>query len=660
MGSQRVRKNPLEYARPRPDESVAWWRRRGTAVLAATVLWLGFVFYYTWPECAMVSYRLLVDGGVLLLWIAAAVGTGAWLLGFFRVTGPGEDESPLLRFATSAGLGLGLFSLIVLALGLSGWLDRATSIALLALGLSAGAMHIYRSHRSKPFNLKWFEHDAGWGWLGLLCVPFAGIMTAGAMMPPYFLWSPGEPHGYDVVEYHLQVPREWFELGRIVPLHHNVFSFFPFNVELHYLLAMHLRGGPWAGMYLAQFMHGAMIALAVAAACGFATNANRTATRTISPILVLIAMSTTPWLAQLGAIAYDEGGFLLFGTLAIGWAMLALRHPQRRIRRFARAGVMAGLACGCKLTALPEVLLAIGAASLVLLFTQSNPDKESPARRLLGPAAFGLAGLLVFSPWLIRTCAWSGNPVFPELPSLLGRGHFSEVQIERWHRAHSAQPAQQPLMARLRAFGTETFASWQFGYLLLPLACLSIILGWKHADVRFLGALLFMLAVFWTGFTHLQSRFFILAVPIGALLIARLPRYVGLAICAQAIIGFALLHPEFINRMKPVALGVEDYSWALPAAAENVPTNEPLTLVGDARAFFYQRPMGLLKYRTIFDADTSDGRGIIDAWAGPVGSSPEWLLIDPNELKRFARTYQPFAPIPETMESYKEPYVERR
>src|SRR5208337_2754538 len=80
------------------------------------------------------------------------------------------------------------------------------------------------------------------------------VVTLAACFPPGILWG-DEPNGYDVVEYHLQVPREWFEAGRILPLHHNVFSFFPFNVEMHYLLAMFLHDGPWAGMYLAQMMH---------------------------------------------------------------------------------------------------------------------------------------------------------------------------------------------------------------------------------------------------------------------------------------------------------------------------------------------------------------------------------------------------------------------
>ena len=91
-----------------------------------------------------------------------------------------------------------------------------------------------------------------------------------ALMPPGVMSTP-EPNGYDVVEYHLQVPREWYEWHRIVPLHHNVFSFMPMNMEMHYLLAMHLSDGPWAGMYLCQIMHLCMMVLAVLAVYAIAS-----------------------------------------------------------------------------------------------------------------------------------------------------------------------------------------------------------------------------------------------------------------------------------------------------------------------------------------------------------------------------------------------------
>ena len=48
-------------------------------------------------------------------------------------------------------------------------------------------------------------------------LPLLSIAAVGALLPPGMLWHPDEPHGYDVVEYHLQIPREWYEAGRIIP-----------------------------------------------------------------------------------------------------------------------------------------------------------------------------------------------------------------------------------------------------------------------------------------------------------------------------------------------------------------------------------------------------------------------------------------------------------
>ena len=663
------------------------WNRRGALLALGFLLWLTLVVTYAWPTPAMSLFRVLGqpetanpimshfgrlitrDAGVLLLWLLAATGFGAALLPMFESDGR-DDLRLLLRFATAAGLGLGTLSLLTLGLGVAGWLNQTTAIALLATGGLAGAARWLTGGIPEQVRAcrAWAARPAGWGWLALVIVPFGALMFVGAMLPPYVLWTPGEPHGYDVVEYHLQVPREWFEAHRIIPLHHNAFSFFPFNVEMHYLLAMHLRGGPWAGMYLAQFMHSAFIALSVFAACGFAGGgrllAGKPGSGSLPPVLACIAMATTPWLTQLGAIAYDEGGFLLFGTLAIGWAMRALHDPARRLRRFALAGIFAGFACGAKLTALPEVLVAIAFIATVILFARKTAEDDSLIRRVSGIIAFGSAGLLCFAPWLIRTAAWSGNPVFPELPNLLGRGHFSEVQVERWRRAHSPQPAQRSVAARLHALGTDVLWSWQFGYVLVPLGLVSLLLNRRDPDVWFLGAMLFLLMVFWLGFTHLQSRFFILAVPLCALLIAKLPRPGAILVMAQAVIAFVLLNVSFLTperqRMLGLVLGAEDLSWMTPPAAQQVPADATLVLVGDARAFLYQIPMTRLRYRTVFDADTSGNRGVIEAWAEPASDGNQWLLIDPIELERFYRTYQPFPPIPAEIQANREPYLVKR
>jgi hypothetical protein len=669
MGKRNV--HALSYSTgeaPRPTG--AWWQRRGTIVALGLALWLGLIFFYVGGAWPMALYRLIVDGGVMLLWLGGAAGLGSILLLLNRATHIAADRGAL-RFVTAAALGLGAFSLITLGLGLAGWLNRGTAIGLVGIGVIAGIIRLkQRKWNGRPQS-QWLSGRATWAWLLLLVVPFIAVMTAGSFVPPGFLWTPNEPHGYDVVEYHLQVPREWYEAGRIIPLHHNVFSFFPFNVELHYLLAMHLRGGPWAGMYLAPLMHGTMILLAALAACGFARRlacatpgATESLNKRVAPVLAGLAMLTTPWLAQLGAIAYDEGGFLLFGTLAIGWAALAIRDAEHRISRFVLAGIMAGLACGAKLTAVPEVLVAIAIVSLVMLLTLRSRESQSIARRALGPIAFGIAGTIVFAPWLARTAAWSGgNPVFPELASGLGHGDFSEVQIERWHHAHTAPARERSIPARLHALGTELLWSWQFGYVLFPLALVSIAFNYRDRVVWFLGVLLLLLLLFWLTFTHLQSRFLILAVPICALLIARLPWFIGVVIAAQFFTGFIPLNREFrahVRPFPPEMFGVETFEWMVPEEVQRqVPPDAALTLVGDAKAFLWQRPMSRLRYKTIFDADTSNGRGVIDAWAGPRDDKRQWLLIDPGELKRF-ESYQPFPPVPPAIAERQHPYLIER
>ena len=84
---------------------------------------------------------------------------------------------------------------------------------------------------------------------------------------------------------------------------------------MHYLLAMHLKGGPWNGMYLAQFMNLVMIALTITALGGIA-----------KPQAAIVA-GAAPWMMLLGSVAYNECGLLLFGTLSIGWAILREGHP---------------------------------------------------------------------------------------------------------------------------------------------------------------------------------------------------------------------------------------------------------------------------------------------------------------------------------------------
>jgi hypothetical protein len=164
--------------------------------------------------------------------------------------------------------------------------------------------------------------------------------------------------------------------------------------------------------------------------------------------------------------------------------------------------------------------------------------------------------------------------------------------------------------------------------------------------------MLILLTIIWLGFTHLQSRFFVLAVPIAALLIAeynwRWPTVgliVFLLIAGTGPIGDHLSRYLDLDRQlhenSPIGLlGRENLTGLRGPTAP--PALARLDLVGDVSPFLYQVPMSRLRYRTVFDVDSSDGsQSIVQDWlAGsdaPIAN--RLIVIDPAELKRLSRTY---------------------
>jgi len=650
----------------------------GLAVLLACA---GAVVYAQ-QAAAEVAYRLIVEGAIVVCWLAAAAGWGAWLTGWLWPSQPsGSRRSGLLGTATASAIGLGMMSLVILLTGLAGLLSAVTGWLLIGVGLLAGLAWIVRwrkrtnAQEPRPADDAVFNR---WRWLWLAVAPALALALAAAYVAPGLLWKPEEPHGYDVVEYHFQIPREWHDSGRIEPLAHNVFSYFPFAVEMHYLLAMHLRGGAWDGIYLAQLMHVGMVALSVLAAYAIAC---KLAHGRGQAVLAAVAGGTVPWLMQLAPLGFNEGGLLLYGTLAMGWVAIrlapaaALEGPgagppaadgekDGSYRSFAMAGLCAGFGCGVKLTAVPLLLLAIPAVVAALM------ARRAPRQSLATCAIFVAAGLLVFSPWLVRNVAWTGNPVFPEGRALFGNEPFSEVQADRWQQAHAAQPAQQPIARRLAALGSEVLFNWQFGWLLPPLTIVALAVGWRITVGRLLIGLLAIQTAVWLGLTHLQGRFFVLAIPVGIFAIAAAPwEVVGrpritLAVLAVLIVGASgfswyQVHRRLAYKLYEdrgtgisVALGQTDVSWITHDAIAGFPQDDPSTrllLVGDAQAFWYPVPAGRLRYRTIFDLDTSGGRSLLDAFdpAGLRHDGKTWLLVTPTELERYQNTYQPLPPIPD-------------
>lgn len=606
---------------------VAALKSRAAAIAAGILVFLIAFFALAGPSWELAAYRLLQDGGCVILWLASAAGFG-WIV--WRILGL-KCKNSLMAISCIA-LGLGAMSLGILGLGLAGWMNQGWAIGILAVGDLIVIVIGYS--RVKKWNAgPWLRESANWGWLWLAPAAVGGVVMLAACFPPGLLWG-DEPNGYDVVEYHLQIPREWYESGRIIALHHNVFSYFPFNVEMHYLLAMYLHGGfwgPWAGMYLAQMTHTAFCIAFVWAIYALAGGGRR-------GIVAAALAAAVPWTGLLAAVAYNEGGTLLFGALAIGWAIRA-----GSFREFVLAGLFAGFSAGTKLSVIPLILVAV---PIVVFVTRP--------KSWAGCASYVLAAMLVLSPWLVRNWKWTGNPVFPEAMSVLGQDHFSNIQAERWREAYWPDAKYRSAAGRADALWNEVLHDVRFGYVLFPLALAAIVIALRNRAMVCLGLLLVFQIAFWLMFTHVQSRFMVIAIPIIALMVAQIEFREWIAVSAAAAVIMAgiavnlMVHKlsRYIemDHTKVAIIGRENLEGFRLFDTRQLKDDQSLDLIGDAGAFWYQIPMSRLHYKTVFDVDTSDGtKSIEQDWlAGMPKDAVIWR--DDDELKRFAATYYGMKP----------------
>lgn len=643
----------LPYATPAPrGESV--WNRRGVVLVAGVILFLTMVALYAGVFIVEVVKGFLTDGLLAAAQVVSGAMLAAWVL---RISHP---ASKTLAFVTAAGVGLGLIALVVLGLGLAGWLNRWTGIALLLVGPAIYLPSHLRRLEFEKVSL-WLKAPAGWGWLWLLAVPMLAIACAGASVMPGLLWKPLDPHPFDVTAYHLQVPREWYESGRIIPLPHNVYSYFPFLMEMHYLLQMHLLGGPWAGMYAAQLFSAAMGILLVMAVYGgtkeilsLKGDCNPLAGATVAGVMA----AAVPWVAMVGAVAYVENALLFYSTAALAWVMRAMARSEGRNRDMMVAGVLAGFACGVKYTAVPAVVALYTFGFVVVETLRWWREKEvGQGPPYVAPAIIFVAmAMVVFAPWAARNLAWSGNPVFPLGLRVLGAGRFDELQVERFERAHRAAQQDAGLSRRLAVVWERVLADRQYGYVLIPAGLAALAVMAKRRDAWLLMIFGTGQLIFFMGFTHLMPRFALGLVAVCAMGVGiyagacghRVAAWLGLAAAvAAALAGFAVLDPilrqqvqgprQALFRMKdPAPLNPEEIAAA-------VKTDVPIALIGHSQPYMIMAPMRRVKYRMVFDVPSSGASDAVDAWLGiseeALRKSGHLIIVDPLELRRYASTY---------------------
>ncbi len=505
------------------------------------------------------SVQAIVKAAPLLIaiWLSAA-GWGGALRRALGIDGQGQ-------WVLSLTLGLAAWLLGCWLLGWAGWLNWWSAWGLTA----AGAMLAFRrlmgpARREKLYPENWPSPP----WTLLLGLPALGILAIAVTMPPGTLWSI-EAFGYDVMLYHLQLPREWLANGAMRGLEHNVYSYLPNLVEGGYMGLGAMQGGVAEEPHVRTFqMFHATCALLTAAGIGqlVSLRAGR-----VAGVAAGVVFLCVPWTIITGSLAYNE---MVVTAFAAGALLVVLAGEQSTWRHALLAGLLCGGATLAKLTAGPMVALPVAgivvwrigwggqrwggqrwggqrwggrparhqAEGLSKAQTQETAHKL-PLKVAHVSGAFLIGAMLMVGPYLVRNAIWTGNPVFPFAARTLGMRHWDESNVDRWEAAHSTDASP---FERTQLLGRQWFFNMGYGSVggrepgdtrgevaRFPLergipffwgaVLLATVIAIIHRHTRglsiALAVVLCVQLIVWLTLTHLQSRFLVPTLVPGCLLL---------------------------------------------------------------------------------------------------------------------------------------------
>jgi len=474
--------------------------------------WLTPNWFGTPPEFSVLDrLPVLLGAAVILAW-AMALG---WLLLRLCRADRGWQKAEIAVFATAVGLSV--LSTWTLLLGLFGIMERLAVFVVPAVLTLATCFWVWRRGKSPnhldstrsevPCHPEQCEESGNkqkplccaqndglhsslelnlcWLWLGL---PFVAVIFLAAMLPPL---------DFDVREYHLQAPKEFFQQGQITFLPHNVYANMALGTEMLSLLAMILTGDWQLGALVGKTVIAAFTPL-----CAWALFlAGRRMFSPTAGVVAALVFVSTPWVVSIASGGFVEGASACYLFLAI-YALL--RGNEKNTSNILLAGYLAGSAVATKYPAALFVLLPL---AVWLVF------RERSAKRL---GVFLLAAAVGCGLWFGKNAIQTGNPTYPLLYDVFGGRTWTFEKEQQWNQVH--RPHDFSAATFSQDLGRVILTSEWLSPLVIPLAFLAFIgQGTRGTRWPLLAYAGFVMAVWWL-FTHRIDRFWIPVLPVLALL----------------------------------------------------------------------------------------------------------------------------------------------
>ncbi len=596
-----------------------------------------------------------------LMLVAGIVLSGAWGIGhlLLRILRIPFERSQVERTVFAFGLGLSALSLTTLAFGMAGLLERALLGGLIALAVvtevtlrvvtyrrrqisekNQAPPHLVRPTAPKDKTRRGDREFVSYktakiGVVVLAITPFLLAMFLGSMLPSV---------EFDVKEYHLQGPKEFYEAGQISMLPHNVYTSFPFLTEMLSLLGMVLRDDWYWGALAGKAV---LMSFAPLTALALYAAGRRWFSPTVGCLAAMIHL-TTPWTYRISIIAYAEGGltfFLAAALLATALGIEQLSRASESRRHFLLAGLLAGSAMACKYPGIVQVVLPIGFAVCVAPYLLQLPVGKRHSTALRSAGVFAIGTAVTIGPWLLKNTVETGNPVYPLAYSVFGGIDWDDDLNARWQKAH--RPDTYAISDLAEKFIDVTTKSDWLNPLLFGLAPLALLVRHNRRATVSLWLYVGFLFFAWWILTHRIDRFWIPLIPLVSLLaavgttwtangfwrycvgfIATIAVLFNLAFITTSLCGLNL----YLADLTHVRRSAESTETGIQFLNEmNVPAEPKVLCVGAAQVFDAQFPV---VYNTVFDDS------IFEQWCGVddgATSSATKEMRPPAEIREILR-----------------------
>lgn len=294
------------------------------------------------------------------------------------------------EFIACSGLGAGLYSYVILFLGLAGFIETWILALLFIISLIvSGPVFIGFIKRILPVQKK------GWNPFSVFSFSLFGIA---AFLLLLLCFTPGLET--DAFMYHISAPWAWLLQGSIRPIPFNLHAQFHFLIQMLNMGLLALPGKTIALFKLLQWYFAILLAL-VAYLLGRRFGGTRVGEA---------AMCASLMAQEIGIVI--KGAFIDVGVgffVCSGLYFFALGVERRRRMDFLLSGLFFGLGFSSKNTGILFFSAAFLAFAILPLFCKAALWQGRWRYLLLSAAMM----LFVTLPWILKNAFFTGNPFYP-------------------------------------------------------------------------------------------------------------------------------------------------------------------------------------------------------------------------------------------------------